>query len=138
MSAAADTSDQIVPSRTKTILSMVRWRWIPLGIIAVFVMVSIEPAAAQSTGAAFCTSQLAETVRNLFTVIQFGGPLVGGVLALGATVAIPAVRRVDMKKELKEVRNQGVIWGVIVAPLGTVILQFLLNNVVAGGASCGF
>ena len=27
---------------------------------------------------------------------------------------------------------------VIVAPLGTVILQFLLNNVVAGGASCGF
>ena len=97
-----------------------------------------EPALAQTTGVAFCESELAETIRNVFTVIQFGGPLVGGVLALGATVAIPTVRRVDLKKELKEVRNQGVMWGVIVAPLGTVILQFILNNVVAGGASCGF
>ncbi|WP_276278611.1 hypothetical protein [Haloarcula regularis] len=43
-----------------------------------------------------------------------------------------------MKKELKEIRNQGVIWGVIVAPLATTILQFILNNVVAGGTSCGF
>lgn len=97
-----------------------------------------DPAIAQSTGDAFCTSELAETIRNIFTVIQFGGPLIGGVLALGATVAIPTVRRVDLKKELKEVRNQGIIWGVIVAPLGTVILQFILNNVVAGGTSCGF
>ena len=97
-----------------------------------------EPALAQSTGDAFCASELAETVRNIFTVIQFGGPLIGGVIALGATVAIPTVRRVDLKKELKEVRNQGVIWGVLVAPLGTVILQFILNNVVAGGTSCGF
>lgn len=97
-----------------------------------------EPALAQTTGAAFCASELAETVRNIFTVIQFGGPLLGGVIALGATVTIPAVRRVDLKKELKEVRNQGIIWGVIVAPLGTVILQFILNNVVAGGTSCGF
>ena len=101
-------------------------------------LVLTEPALAQSTGDAFCTSELAETVRNIFTVIQFGGPLIGGVLALGATVAIPTVRRVDLKKELKEVRNQGVIWGVIVAPLGTVILQFILNNVVSGGTSCGF
>jgi len=97
-----------------------------------------DPVLAQTTGTAFCASELAETVRNIFTVIQFGGPLLGGVIALGATVTIPAVRRVDLKKELKEVRNQGIIWGVIVAPLGTVILQFILNNVVAGGTSCGF
>ncbi|WP_199722785.1 hypothetical protein [Haloplanus aerogenes] len=81
---------------------------------------------------------MAETIKNLFTLIQFGGPLLGGVIALGATVVLPTVRRVDMKRELKEMRNQAVLWGVIVAPLGTAIVGFLLNNVVAGGASCGF
>ncbi|WP_250137807.1 hypothetical protein [Halorientalis salina] len=81
---------------------------------------------------------MAETVRNIFSIIQFGGPLIGGTLFLAATVATPAVRRADLKKEIKELRNQALIWGVIVAPLATVILQFLLNNVVAGGASCGF
>jgi len=29
------------------------------------------------------------------------------------------IRRADLKKEIKEVRNQGIVWGVIVAPLGT-------------------
>ena len=81
---------------------------------------------------------MATTIGNLFTLIQFGGPLIGGVIALGAIVAIPTVRRADLKKELKEIRNQGIIWGVIVAPLGTTIITFLLNNVVAGGSSCGF
>ncbi|MBX0325823.1 hypothetical protein EGH21_22655 [Halomicroarcula sp. F13] len=101
-------------------------------------LLAVDPAAAQTVGTAFCESDMALTVRNLFTVIQFGGPLIGGVLALGATVALPMVPRTDMKKELKEIRNQGVIWGVIVAPLATTILQFILNNVVAGGTSCGF
>lgn len=98
----------------------------------------VHPVSAQSSGTAFCQTNMADTVRNLFTIIQFGGPLVGGVLALGSTVAIPAVRRADIKKELKEVRNQGFVWGIIVAPLGTAIIQFTLNNVVAGGASCSF
>ena len=102
-----------------------------LGIIAV------EPAAAQ-VGNDFCTTDMATTIKNLFSVIQFGGPLIGGTLFLGATVATPAIRRADTKKELKELRTQALIWGVIVAPLATAILQFLLNNVVAGGASCGF
>jgi hypothetical protein len=39
---------------------------------------------------------------------------------------------------MKTVRNQGLLWGVIVAPLGTEIVQFVLNNIVVGGASCGF
>ena len=108
-----------------------------LSVLA-FSTVAVDPVAAQTVGAAFCESAMATTVKNLFTVIQFGGPLIGGVLALGATVAIPTIRRADMKKELKEIRNQGVIWGVIVAPLATTILQFILNNVVAGGTSCGF
>lgn len=99
---------------------------------------AVHPASAQSSGTAFCQTNMADTVRNLFTIIQFGGPLVGGVLALGATVATPTVRRADIKKELKEIRNQGFVWGVIVAPLGTSIIQFALNNVVAGGASCSF
>lgn len=73
-----------------------------------------------------------------FTLIQFGGPLIGGVIALGTTVALPMVPRTNRKVEVKEMRNQAVIWGILVAPLGTAILGFLLNNVVAGGFSCGF
>ncbi|MFC7133285.1 MULTISPECIES: hypothetical protein [Salinibaculum] len=105
---------------------------------ALLSVVAIDPALAQSTGSAFCSTDMAQTVKNLFTLIQFGGPLIGGVIALAATVATPATPRADRKKEMKEMRNQAIIWGVIVAPLGTAILQFLLNNVVAGGASCGF
>lgn len=101
-------------------------------------VVAIDPALAQTTGAAFCETDMAATVTNLFTLIQFGGPLIGGVIALGATVITPSIRRADMKQELKAMRNQALIWGVLVAPLGTAIIQFLLNNVVVGGASCGF
>lgn len=101
-------------------------------------LVLVGPALAQEVGVTFCTTPLAETIRNLFTVIQFGGPLIGGLIALGATVAIAMIARADRKRELKELRNQGLIWGVIVAPLGTEIVQFLLNNVVSGGVSCGF
>jgi len=100
--------------------------------------VAVDPALAQSSVDSFCGTDMATTIKNLFRLIQFGGPLVGGVIALGATVAIPTVRRSDYKRELKEARNQAIIWGVIVAPLGTAIIGFLLNNVVAGGASCGF
>jgi hypothetical protein len=95
-------------------------------------------AAAQSPGQSFCNTDMAQTIQNIFTLIQFGGPLLGGVLALGATVGLPFVRRSDWKKEMKEIRNQGLLWGVIVAPLGTQIIAFILNNVVAGGSSCGF
>ncbi|MFB6211009.1 MAG: hypothetical protein ABEI76_05680 [Halobacteriales archaeon] len=102
------------------------------------VVIASTPAVAQTAGTAFCTSALAETIKNLFTVIQFGGPLIGGVVALGSVIAIPATRRVDFKKELKELRNQAVIWGILVAPLGTEIVKFLLNSVVVGGTSCGF
>ncbi len=99
----------------------------------------VGTAAAQSDpGSAFCDSKMADTIQNIFRIIQFGGPLVGGVLALGSTVAIPFTRRSDWKKEMKSVRNQGLLWGVIVAPLGAEIVQFILNNVVVGGTSCGF
>lgn len=115
-------------------------RWVVLGGLWVGLasLVLAEPALAQASGAAFCSSELAETIRNVFTVIQFGGPLVGGVVALGATVGLAMTRRVDLKTELKELRNAGIVWGVLVAPLATIILSFILNNVVAGGASCGF
>jgi hypothetical protein len=111
-------------------------RFLPaIAMIGLFV----GTAAAQSSpGSAFCSTDMAQTIKNIFTLIQFGGPLLGGVLALGATVGLPFVRRSDWKKELKEIRNQGLLWGVIVAPLGTQIVAFLLNNVVAGGSSCGF
>jgi hypothetical protein len=104
------------------------------------IMLFVGPVVAQSGGAgnAFCGSEMAQTVKNIFDIIQFGGPLIGGVLALGATVAVPFTRRSDWKKEMKSVRNQGLLWGVIVAPLGTEIVQFILNNIVVGGTSCGF
>lgn len=107
-------------------------------ILVLTIIVATQPALAQSAGADFCSTEMADTIRNMFNLIQFGGPLLGGVLALGAAVATPYVRRVDTKQELKSIRNQAVIWGVIVAPLATVIVGFLLNNVVVGGASCGF
>lgn len=106
--------------------------------LMVALAVLTEPVLAQSPGASFCQTALAQTLMNMFTVIQFGGPLIGGVIALGATVALSSVRRADTKREIKELRNQGIIWGVIVAPLGTVIIQFILNNIVAGGGSCAF
>ena len=106
--------------------------------IGVLSFIAAEPALAQSIGESFCETDMATTIQNMFTVIQFGGPLIGGTLALGAAVATPVVRRADVKKELKEIRNQGVIWGIIVAPLATAIVQFLLNNVVSGGSSCTF
>ena len=81
---------------------------------------------------------MAQTIQNIFTLIQSGGPLLGGVLALGATVALLFVRRSDWKEEMEGIRNQGLLWGVIVAPLGTQIVAFILNNVVAGGSGCGF
>jgi len=106
--------------------------------LSALAVVAVEPASAQSVGESFCQTDMATTIRNLFTLIQFGGPLIGGLVALGATVAIPLLRRADTKKELKSMRVQAVLWGVIVAPLGTTILQFLLTSVVAGGASCSF
>jgi len=107
-------------------------------VTLLFGVVAVEPVMAQSSVESFCGTDMAQTIENLFRLIQFGGPLIGGVIALGATVAIPTVRRSDLKKDLKETRNQALIYGVIVAPLGTAIVAFLLNNVVAGGASCGF
>jgi len=111
---------------------------IPLLATILGSLVLVDPVLAQSAGTTFCSTPLADTIRNLFTIIQFGGPLIGGVIALGAIVATPMVSRSDRKREMKELRNQGLLWGVIVAPLGTAIVQFLLNNVVAGGVSCGF
>ncbi|QLH76949.1 hypothetical protein HZS55_06415 [Halosimplex rubrum] len=107
-------------------------------LIATLGVFAIDPVSAQTTGEAFCETEMATTIRNMFSLIQFGGPLIGGVIALGTTIALTAIRTVDSKKELKSMRNQAIIWGVIVAPLGTVILQFLLTSVVAGGSSCSF
>lgn len=109
-----------------------------VGLVLLAIVVLSDPVLAQSTGASLCETALAETLMNIFTVIQFGGPLIGGVVALGATVGLSVVRRSDHKREIKELRNQGIVWGVVVAPLGTVIIQFILNSIVAGGASCTF
>ena len=99
---------------------------------------AIDPVFAQSGPAAFCNTAMADTIKNIFTLIQFGGPLIGAVIAFATTVALAMVRRADVKQDLKEARIQAVVWGIIVAPLGTVIVSFLLNNIVVGGSSCGF
>lgn len=126
----------LIPTRTgdtRVGVQIIRW-----GALSGALFVMTDPVLAQGVGASFCQTALAQTLKNIFTVIQFGGPLIGGVIALGATVALPTVRRSDLKREIKELRNQGIVWGVVVAPLGTVIIQFILNNVVAGGGSCAF
>ena len=48
-------------------------------------MLFVGTAAAQSPGEAFCNTDMDQTIRNIFTLIQFGGPLLGGLVALGAT-----------------------------------------------------
>jgi len=106
--------------------------------VLVLALLCVEPAAAQDIGEEFCETEMAVTIKNIFTLIQFGGPLVGGTLALGAAVATPMVRQSDMKMELKQIRTQGLVWGVIIAPLATTIIQFLLSSVVSGGTSCSF
>ncbi|ELZ20858.1 hypothetical protein C475_19703 [Halosimplex carlsbadense 2-9-1] len=134
---AADTDKQGEPSDTDDRNCWGRVTKLAL-VAGALALLAVEPVSAQSTGSAFCDTDMADTIRNLFTLIQFGGPLVGGLVALGATVTIPLIRRADTKKELKSMRVQGVLWGVIVAPLATTILQFLLTSVVAGGSSCSF
>lgn len=123
------------PGRTASLTSPLRVSIVTLFAVCLF---AVMPVQAQTSGSAFCQTQMAETIKNVFTLIQFGGPLIGGVIALGTTVALPAVRPVDRKLELKAMRNQAVVWGILVAPLGTAIIGFLLNNVVVGGSSCGF
>lgn len=121
-------------------LTSVLARWIRRGLLGslMLTVVAAEPALAQDVGSSFCETDMATTIKNIFAVIQFGGPLIGGTLALGAAVATPMIRRADLKKELKEIRNQGVVWGLIVAPLATTIIQFILNSIVSGGSSCSF
>lgn len=114
-------------------------RFVGFGIgLWVLGALAVAPALAQSPGAAFCDTAMAGTIRNVFDLITFGGPLLGGVLALGATVVLPIARTPDQKREFKEIRNQGIIYGLLVAPLGTTIVRFILNTIVVGGASCTF
>ncbi|ACV11857.1 conserved hypothetical protein [Halorhabdus utahensis DSM 12940] len=136
MTENTHSSTEASLSITNRIVRHLPLRHLAIAAIALFVLA--EPAAAQGSGQAFCNTPMADTIQNVFTLIQFGGPMLGGVLALGATVALPFVRRSDWKKEMKGIRNQGLLWGVIVAPLGTEIITFILNNVVAGGSACAF
>lgn len=106
--------------------------------VAIATLFLVDPVLAASSTKAFCGSAMAETVRNIFSVFQLGGPLIGGVLAVGSTIAEPMLRNRDQRRELKEVRQQALVYGVIIAPLGTTIIQFILNNVVAEGTSWGF
>lgn len=107
-------------------------------LVLLVTLFATTPVAAQSTGTEFCNTQLAQTFKNLFTLIQFGGPLIGGVVALGGTLGVTVSQRADKIQEYKELRNRALIYGVLIAPLATTILTFLLNYVVAGGSSCGF
>ncbi|WP_434530827.1 hypothetical protein ACODNH_18975 [Haloarcula sp. NS06] len=131
------SADSSASERNRIALLKQYGRQVSVGVIAL-ALLCVEPAAAQGIGEEFCQTDMAVTIKNIFTLIQFGGPLVGGTLALGAAVATPMVRQADTKMELKQIRTQGLVWGVIVAPLATTIVQFLLSSVVSGGTSCSF
>lgn len=125
--------------RTAISNAIVSNRRLRLGVTTVLglSLIGVEPVVAQNAGADFCASQLADTIRNIFNLIQWGGPLLGGVIAIGSMVLMP-VSSVERKVRLKEMRNQAIVYGVIAASLGTLILRFILNNIVVGGLSCGF
>ena len=137
----AQVSSGATPTSTEESMSPIRIIHRSIGpvLLALLPLVLfVGTAAAADPGAAFCDSNMVETIKNIFTILQFGGPLIGGLAFIGAILAIPLTRRSDRKKQIKSVRNQGLLWGVIVAPLGTEIVQFILNNIVVGGTSCGF
>lgn len=137
----SDESDAITSSTGETTAKQYFsgcGRVVLLGGGLALLVIATEPALADPVGSEFCDTNMAETIKNIFSIIQFGGPLLGGTLALGATVVVPYIRRADLKKQLKETRNQGVVWGVIVAPLATAIIQFILGTIVVGGTSCSF
>lgn len=107
------------------------------GLVAL-TLVASTPALAQSAGQGFCETSMVQTVLNMIRVLRLAGPLLGGAIAIGAVAFAPMARSSESKKQLTELRNRGLIWGVIVAPLGTTILQFLLSDVVVGASACGF
>jgi len=41
-------------------------------------VLAVQPVVAQNSGAAFCQTNMALTIRNLFTIIQFGGHSLAG------------------------------------------------------------
>lgn len=137
MMGVTSSADSSASERNRIALLKQYGRQVSVGVIAL-ALLCVEPVAAESIGEEFCQTDMAVTIKNIFTLIQFGGPLVGGTLALGAAVATPMVRQADTKMELKQIRTQGLVWGVIVAPLATTIVQFLLSSVVSGGTSCSF
>jgi len=137
MMGVTSSADSSASERNRIALLKQYGRQVSVAVIGL-ALLCVEPAAAQSIGEEFCQTDMAMTIKNIFTLIQFGGPLVGGTLALGAAVATPMVRQADTKMELKQIRTQGLVWGVIVAPLATTIVQFLLSSVVSGGTSCSF
>ena len=47
------------------------------------IVLFVGTAAAQSQGEAFCNTDMDQTIQNIYTLIQFGGPLLGGLVALG-------------------------------------------------------
>lgn len=117
---------------------------IPLLILLVTVVAPVvaqtptpTPTSAAGSGpSGICTTPLADTIRNMIRMIQFGGPLIGGVVAVAAMILKPLVRGEDVKRKLKQLRDGAFLWGVIAAPLSITTIQFVVNGVVVGGPTC--
>lgn len=115
-----------------------------VGLVAFVAAAGAQPPTPTPTSAAasgpvkVCTTALADTVRNIILMIQLGGPLIGGTVGIAAMVLKPLVRGEDLKRKLKQLRDGGIFWGVIIAPLSITSLQFLVNSIVVGGSTCSF
>lgn len=92
--------------------------------------------AAGSGPADVCTTDLAETIRNMILMIQFGGPLLGGFVGAAAMVLKPLMRGEDMKRKMKQLRDGAIIWAVIAAPLFVTTIQYVVTGVVVGAPTC--
>lgn len=117
---------------------------VPLLILLVTVVAPVvaqpptpTPTPAAGTGPSdICTTDLAETIRNMILMIQFGGPLLGGLVGAGAMLLKPVMRGEDMKRKMKQLRDGAIIWGVVAAPLFVTTIQYVVTGVVVGAPTC--
>lgn len=112
-----------------------------VGLVAFVAAAGAQPPTPTPTPAGtgpsdICTTNLAETIRNMILLIQFGGPLIGGLVGAGAMVLKPVMRGEDMKRKLKQLRDGAIIWGVVAAPLFVTTIQYVVTGVVVGAPTC--
>ena len=74
-------------------------------------LVASTPALAQSAGQGFCETNMAQTILNMIRVVRLAGPLLGGLIAIGAVAVAPGIRGAEGERGLEDMRHRGGVWG---------------------------